>query len=209
MSSSRSTWLAGLTVACALTAGAAQPHSAFNGAVRPREPNVKDESHVQNAIDRFVIQRLENEGLRLSPEADRVTLIRRLSLDLIGLPPTMKEVDEFVADTDPKAYERLVEHLLASAHYGERWGRIWLDAARYADSNGFEKDAARSIWPYRDWVIQAFNRDLPFDQFTREQLAGDLLPNPTLDQRIAAGVLRNSMFNEEGGSEPEHVLTEA
>jgi len=203
MSSSRSKWLAGLTVACAVTTGAAEQHWAFKAAVRPREPNVKDESHVQNAIDRFVIQRLENEGLRLSPEADRVTLIRRLSLDLIGLPPTMKEVDEFVADTDPKAYERLVEHLLASAHYGERWGRIWLDAARYADSNGFEKDAARSIWPYRDWVIQAFNSDMPFDRFTIEQLAGDLLPNATLQQRIATGFLRNSMLNQEGGIEPE------
>lgn len=170
---------------------------------------MKDEARVANAIDRFVIDRLEKEGLQLSPEADRVTLIRRLSLDLIGLPPTVKQVDDFVADTDPKAYEKLVERLLASPHYGERWGRIWLDSARYADSNGFEKDAARSIWPYRDWVIQAFNKDMPFDRFTIEQLAGDLLPNATFEQRIATGFLRNSMMNQEGGIEPEQFRVEA
>ncbi|HEY0551218.1 MAG TPA: DUF1549 and DUF1553 domain-containing protein, partial [Verrucomicrobiae bacterium] len=136
-------------------------------------------------------------------------LIRRLFLDLIGLPPTPKEVDEFIADKSTDAYEKLVERLLASPHYGERWGRHWLDAARYADSNGFEKDAARSIWPYRDWVINAVNRDLPFDQFTIEQLAGDLLPNATLEQKIATGFLRNSMLNQEGGIEPEQFRTEA
>ena len=177
--------------------------------VKPPEPKVRDEARAQNAIDRFVLERLEKEGLQFSPEADRVTLIRRLSLDLIGLPPTVKEVDEFVADKDPKAYDKLVERLLASPHYGERWGRIWLDAARYADSNGFEKDAARSIWPYRDWVIAAFNQDMPFDRFTIEQLAGDLLPNPTLEQRIATGFLRNSMMNQEGGIEPEQFRVEA
>ncbi len=125
------------------------------------------------------------------------------------MPPTPKEVDAFVADKSPDAYEKLVERLLASPHYGERWGRHWLDAARYADSNGFEKDAARSIWPYRDWVINALNRDLPFDQFTIEQLAGDLLPNPTLEQKVATGFLRNSMLNQEGGIEPEQFRTEA
>jgi uncharacterized protein DUF1553/uncharacterized protein DUF1549 len=202
-------WVAAFGLAGALAIPAAELHWAFKAPVKPVEPKVKDESRVRNAIDRFVIQRLEKEGLRLSPEADRVTLIRRLSLDLIGLPPTVKEVDEFVGDSDPKAYEKLVERFLASPHYGERWSRIWLDAARYADSNGFEKDAARSIWPYRDWVIQAFNKDMPFDRFTIEQLAGDLLPNSTLEQRIATGFLRNSMLNQEGGIEPEQFRVEA
>ena len=125
---------------------------------------------------RFVLARLEREGLEPSPEADRATLIRRLSLDLIGLPPTIAEVDAFVADTSPDAYEKLVDRLLASPHYGERWARRWLDLARYADTNGYEKDRERSIWPYRDWVIDALNADMPFDQFTVEQIAGDLLP---------------------------------
>ncbi|HTD86163.1 MAG TPA: DUF1549 and DUF1553 domain-containing protein [Candidatus Binatia bacterium] len=205
-------WLAGtlaLPAAQTLPVTAAGEHWAFKTPAKPAEPKVKDEARVANAIDRFVIQRLEKEGLQLSPEADGVTLIRRLSLDLIGLPPTVKEVDAFVADIDPKAYEKLIERLLASPHYGERWGRIWLDSARYADSNGFEKDAARSIWPYRDWVIGAFNKDMPFDRFTIEQLAGDLLPNATLEQRIATGFLRNSMLNQEGGIEPEQFRVEA
>ncbi len=185
-------------------------HWAFKAPVRPALPAIRNpQSAIGNPIDRFILARLEKEGLKPSPEADRVTLIRRLSLDLTGLPPTPKEVDEFVADKSPDAYERLVERLLASPHYGERWGRHWLDAARYADSNGFEKDAARSIWPYRDWVINALNRDLPFDQFTIEQLAGDLLPNATLEQKVATGFLRNSMLNQEGGIEPEQFRTEA
>jgi hypothetical protein len=202
-------WVFGLGLAGTLALSGAEQHWAFKAPLNPTEPKVKDETRVRNAIDRFVIQRLEKEGLALSPEADRATLIRRLSLDLIGLPPSVKEVDEFVADADPKAYAKLVERLLASAHYGERWGRIWLDAARYADSNGFEKDAARSIWPYRDWVIHAFNKDMPFDRFTLEQLAGDLLPNATLEQQIATGFLRNSMLNQEGGIEPEQFRVEA
>jgi hypothetical protein len=184
-------------------------HWAFKAPVRPPVPKAKNAPWVRNAIDNFVLARLEKEGLKPSPEADRVTLSRRLSLDLIGLPPAPTEVDEFVRDNSPHAYDNFVERLLASPHYGERWGRQWLDSARYADSNGYEKDAARSIWPYRDWVIQAFNRDLPFDAFTREQLAGDLLPNPSLDQRIATGFLRNSMLNQEGGIEPEQFRTEA
>ena len=162
-----------------------------------------------NPIDAFIVARLAKEDLRLSSEADRPTLIRRLSLDLLGLPPAPKEVNDFIADKSPDAYERLVERLLASPHYGERWGRHWLDVARYADSNGYEKDAPRSIWPFRDYVINAFNRDLPFDQFTIEQLAGDLLPNPTLDQRVATGFLRNSMMNQEGGIEPEQFRIDA
>src|SRR6266511_191778 len=184
-------------------------HWAFKAPVRPSVPLVKNAKWVRNSIDHFVLARLEKEGLKPSPEADRVSLIRRLSLDLIGLPPGIQEVDAFVATRSPKASEDLVERLLNSPHYGERWARHWLDVARYADSNGFEKDAKRSIWPYRDWVIRAFNRDLPFDQFTIEQLAGDLLPNPTLDQRVATGFLRNSMLNQEGGIEPEQFRTEA
>ena len=184
-------------------------HWAFKAPVRPAEPKVKNKKWVRNPIDTFILARLENQKLSPSPEADRVTLIRRLSLDLIGLPPAIDDVDRFVADKSPDAYERVVERLLASPHYGERWGRYWLDAARYADSNGYEKDATRSIWPYRDYVISAFNRDLPFDQFTLEQLAGDLLPNPTLDQRVATGFLRNSMLNQEGGIEPEQFRFES
>ena len=184
-------------------------HWAFKAPVRPAVPTVADKKWVRDPIDNFVLARLEKEHLKPSPEADRVTLIRRLTLDLTGLPPTIKEVDDFVADQRPDAYQRVVERLLASPHYGERWGRHWLDVARYADSNGYEKDKPRSIWPYRDWVINAFNRDLPFDQFTIEQLAGDLLPNPTLEQRVATGFLRNSMLNQEGGIEPEQFRVEA
>src|SRR6185436_7454842 len=122
--------------------------------------------------------------------------IRRLSFDLLGLPPSVAEVEAFVADSRPEAYDELVDRLLASPHYGERWGRHWLDLARYADSNGYTRDFARQIWKYRDWVIDALNRDFPFDQFTIEQLAGDMLPNPTLDQRIATGFHRNTLINE-------------
>ncbi len=184
-------------------------HWAFKTPARPQPPSVKNKKWIRNPIDDFILARLEKEKLKPSSDADRVTLIRRLSLDLIGLPPTPKEVDAFLADRSPDAYEKVVERLLASPHYGERWGRHWLDAARYADTNGYEKDRERSIWPYRDWVIAAFNRDLPFDQFTIEQLAGDLLPEPTLQQRIATGFLRNSMLNQEGGVEPEQFRHEA
>ena len=141
---------------------------------------------------------LEAAGLKPSPPADKAVLIRRLSLDIIGLLPTLKEVDEFVRDDSTDAYEKLVDRLLASPHYGERQGRQWLDMARYADSNGFTIDGQRVIWPYRDWVIGAFNRDMPFNQFTIEQLAGDLLPKPTQDQLIATGFQRNTPYNEEG-----------
>jgi mono/diheme cytochrome c family protein len=178
-------------------------HWSFKAPVRPTVPKVKNKKWVRNPIDNFVLAKLEKEKLSPSPEADRVTLIRRLSLDLIGLPPTLKEIDDFVSDKSPDAYQKVVERLLASPHYGERWGRHWLDAARYADSNGFEKDLTRSIWPYRDWVINAYNRDLPFNEFAIEQLAGDLLPNATTEQKVATGFLRNSMLNEEGGIDPE------
>ena len=145
---------------------------------------------------------MEGEGLHLSPPADRYTLVRRVFLDLIGLPPTPDEADAFVNDPAPDAYERVVERLLASPHYGERWARLWLDLARYADTNGYEEDKSRSIWPYRDWVIQALNDDMPFDQFTIEQIAGDMLPGATMEQRIATGFHRNSMLNTEAGVDP-------
>jgi len=210
-------WLA-VALSCSLPVRAAeQPpneadtrrHWAFRGPARPPLPPVRNGAWVRNPIDRFVLARLEQAGLAPSPEADRVTLIRRLSLDLIGLPPTIKEVDDFVADKSDRAYEKVVERLLASPHYGERWGRLWLDAARYADSDGYEKDMSRQIYFYRDWVVGAFNRDLPYDQFVIEQLAGDLLPQPTQDQRVATGFLRNSMLNEEGGIDVEQFRMDA
>ena len=184
-------------------------HWAFTAPKRPVPPDVRSLAWVRNPLDRFVVDRLEREGLQPAGEADRVTLIRRLSLDLLGLPPTIAEVDAFVSDTSPYAYDNLVRRLLASEHYGERWGRLWLDAARYADSDGFEKDKSRSVWAYRDWVIDSLNKDLPYDQFLVEQLAGDLLPGATQSQRVATGFLRNSMINEEGGVDPEQFRMEA
>lgn len=153
-------------------------------------------------IDAFIRARLEKEGLQPSPEADRHTLVRRLYLDLTGLPPTPAEADAFVNDKSVDAYERLVDSLLGSEHYGERWARRWLDLARYADTNGFEKDRPRQIWPYRDWVVRALNADMPFDQFSIKQLAGDMLANATPDDLIATGFHRNTMLNEEGGIDP-------
>lgn len=179
-----------------------EEHWAFIPPRRPALPKVKQKDWPKNEIDRFVLARLERENLKPSPAADRYTLVRRLHLDLIGLPPTPAEVDAFVNDSSPDAYAKLVDRLLASPHFGERWGRRWLDLARYADTNGYEKDRPRSIWPYRDWVINALNSDLPFDQFTIEQLAGDLLPNATHDQIVATGFHRNTMLNEEGGIDP-------
>ena len=184
-------------------------HWAFVPPERPALPAVKDAKWCRGAIDRFVLARLDKQGLRPAPEADRTTLIRRLSLDLIGLPPTPEEVDAFVADKSPDAYEKVVDRLLASPHYGERWGREWLDAARYADSDGFEKDKPRFVWFYRDWVINALNRDLPFDRFIIDQLAGDLLPGAGQDDLVATGYLRNSMINEEGGVDPEQFRMDA
>ena len=194
----------------AYSADRSQPkHWAYTPPVRPTLPVISDTAWVKSPVDRFILARLDKEGLKPSTEADRTTLLRRVSLDLIGLPPTPKEVDAFLADKSPKAFEKQVDRLLASPHYGERWGRIWLDAARYADSDGFEKDKQRSVWFYRDWVIDAFNRDLPYNRFLVEQLAGDQLPNATQDQRVATGFLRNSMINEEGGIEPEQFRMEA
>ncbi len=188
---------------------ASKKHWAFIPPQRPDLPAVRDAAWSKNPVDRFILARLEKENLAPSPEADRVTLLRRLSLDLTGLPPTIEEVDAFLKDAGPNAYEKQVDRLLASPHYGERWGRIWLDAARYADSNGFEKDKPRDVWFYRDWVINALNRDLPYNEFIVDQLAGDQLPNPTQDQIVATGFLRNSMINEEGGVDPEQFRMEA
>ncbi len=171
------------------------------GKVEP--PRVKNEGWVRNPVDRYVSARLESEALRPSPEADRATLIRRVSLDLVGLPPTPAEVQAFVADKRADAYERLVDKLLASPHYGERWARPWLDLARYADTNGYEKDRRRAAWKWRDWVIAALNADMPFRQFTIEQLAGDMLEKPTTEQLIATGFHRNTLLNQEGGIDVE------
>lgn len=153
-------------------------------------------------IDRFLRKEMKAQGLVPSPEASRFSLVRRVYLDLTGLPPTPAEADEFVSDQSPDAYEKLVDRLLASPRYGERWARRWLDLARYADTNGFEKDRTRSIWPWRDWVVRAINEDMPYDQFSIRQLAGDMLPNPTADDLIATGFHRNTMINEEGGIDP-------
>ncbi len=182
-----------------------QKHWAYVKPVRPAAPAVKDAAWLRNPIDAFVLARLEKEGLAPSPEASRETLLRRLSLDLVGLPPSPEEVDAFVADGD---YEKAVDRLLASPHYGERWARPWLDLARYADTNGFNFDSRRVMWKYRDWVIDALNRDMPFTQFTVEQIAGDLLPEPTLQQRIATGFHRNTLTNEEGGVDKEEARWE-
>jgi hypothetical protein len=175
-------------------------HWAFEVPTRPELPNPKDAGWLRNPIDRFVLIRLDDTGLRPAPEADRATLIRRLSLDLTGLPPTLAELDAFVTSQSPKAYEELVDRLLASSHYGERMAMDWLDAARYADTNGYQNDFARTMWPWRDWVIEAFNRNLPFDQFIIEQIAGDLLPGAALSQRVATGFNRNNRTVTEAGS---------
>ncbi len=189
--------------------GDGKQHWAFIAPVRPALPAMSDIGFVCNPVDRFILARLQKEGLHPSAAADRVTLVRRLYLDLIGLPPAPEEIDAYLADTRPDAYDRLVDRLLASPHHGERWGRLWLDAARYADSDGFEKDKPRFVWFYRDWVIGAINRDLPYDRFIIEQIAGDLLPGATQEQRVATGYLRNSMINEEGGIDPEQFRMEA
>jgi Protein of unknown function (DUF1553)/Protein of unknown function (DUF1549)/Planctomycete cytochrome C len=184
-------------------------HWAFVAPIRPALPSVANAKWAAGPIDRFILARLEKEGIAPSAEADRVTLLRRLSLDLTGLPPTPEEVDAFVNDRRPRAYEKQVDRLLASPHYGERWARVWLDAARYADSDGYEKDKARQVWFYRDWVINAMNRDLPYDQFIIRQIAGDQLPHATQDDLVATGFLRNSMINEEGGVDPEQFRMES
>ncbi|MFO0864099.1 MAG: PSD1 and planctomycete cytochrome C domain-containing protein [Gemmataceae bacterium] len=180
-----------------------QEHWAFVTAKRPALPKVSNPAWVRNGIDAFILSRLDREELKPSPEADRTTLIRRLSLDLTGLPPTPEDVDAFLADKSANAYEKLVDRLMASPHYGERLAVDWLDAARYADTHGYHIDAGRDMTRWREYVIDAFQQNLPFDRFTVEQLAGDLLPNATLKQRIASGFNRNHMINFEGGAIPE------
>ncbi|MFG0318706.1 MAG: DUF1549 domain-containing protein, partial [Planctomycetota bacterium JB042] len=176
---------------------------------RAVEPPPSPSGRSDHPIDRFVEARLAGRGLAPAEEADRATLLRRLTLDLTGLPPTPEEIDAFSADDRDDAWERAVDRTLASPHFGERWALHWLDLARYADTHGYEKDARRSMWRWRDWVIDAFDRDLPFDRFTIEQLAGDLLETPTTDQRIATGFHRNTMLNQEGGIDPEEFRAAA
>ena len=183
-----------------------KPHWAYIPPERPTIPSITHASWPRNEIDRFVVARLEKEGLEPSPEADRRTLARRVSLDLTGLPPTPDEVDAFLSDPSDGAYEKLVDRLLAAPEYGERMAVPWLDLARFADSDGYHADAPRSMWQYRDWVIGAFNRNQPFDRFVVEQLAGDLLPNATLDQRIATAFNRNGMSSTEGGADPDEYM---
>jgi mono/diheme cytochrome c family protein len=187
----------------------ANVHWAFRPPLRPAIPQTHNAAWVRNPIDSMILSRLEASGIQPSSEADRVTLIRRLNLDLIGLPPAPEEVAEFVGDRRPDAYERVVDRLLSSPHYGEKWARYWLDQARYGDSDGFETDAPRPwAWRYRQWVIEALNRNMPFDQFTIEQLAGDLLPHASIEQHVATGFNRNTLTNREGGMDLEMLRIE-
>ncbi|MFO0850006.1 MAG: DUF1553 domain-containing protein [Gemmataceae bacterium] len=183
-----------------------QPHWSFIPPTRPAVPAVKDKAWVRTPVDAFILAELEKRGLKPAPEADKRTLARRLALDLTGLPPNPADVEAFVKDASPGAYERYVDALLASPHWGEHRGRYWLDAARYADTHGIHFDNYREVWSYRDWVINAFNQNKPFDRFTTEQLAGDLLPNPTLDQKIATGFNRCNITTNEGGAIDEEYL---
>ncbi|MEL7533607.1 MAG: DUF1549 domain-containing protein, partial [Bacteroidota bacterium] len=173
-------------------------------------PQVEQQfASAESPIDAYIGERLDQEGLSPAERADKQTLIRRLSLDIIGLPPSPAEIEAFLQDERPEAYEQIVDSLLASPHFGERWAAMWLDLARYADSQGYQKDRFRSMWRYRDWVINAFNADMPFDQFTIEQLAGDLLPHPTEEQMIATAFHRNTMSNDEGGTDDEEFRVTA
>ena len=208
---------AGLPAPAAASSATIATHWAYRAPVRPPSPAVRDTTWARNEIDRFVLARLEQAELAPAPEADPATLLRRVTLDLTGLPPSPAEVDAFLAEREraagdaaaaDAAYQRVVDRLLASPHFGERWAVPWLDVARYADSNGYEKDAPRSMWTYRDWVVDALNADMPFDRFTLEQIAGDLLPGASVAQRIATGFHRNTMFNEEGGVDPEEARFE-
>jgi len=190
-----------------VTAGAEwQRHWSFTAPERSPLPEVKDRRWARNELDRFILARLEREGLRPAPEADKATLIRRATFDLTGLPPTIEEVDGFLSDKSADAYEKLVDRLLAKPQYGERMAAHWLDLARFADTSGYHFDGVRFMWLWRDWVINAFNGNKPYDQFTVEQLAGDLLPNATQSQRVATGFVRNNMTNDEGGADPDEYL---
>lgn len=183
-----------------------QKHWAFVPPQRPEIPKTKDKSWGRNALDQFILKKLEDSGLKPNGDAEKSALIRRVTLDLTGLPPTIEEVDAFLADRSADAYDKVVDRLLASPHYGERMAQQWLDLSRYADSSGYHFDGVRFMWLWRDWVINAFNDNKPFDQFSIEQLAGDLLPNPTQSQKIATGFVRNNMTNDEGGADPDEYL---
>ncbi|MCH2213361.1 MAG: PSD1 and planctomycete cytochrome C domain-containing protein [Fuerstiella sp.] len=183
-------------------------HWAFESPERPELPSVRNNEWIRNPIDRFVLAKLESQKMSPSEPADRVTLIRRLYLDLLGLPPSPASVDTFLSDTRNNSFQNLLEQIFKSEHFGERWGRWWLDAARYADSDGYEKDKQRSVWFYRDWVIAAMNDDMPYDEFVIQQIAGDLLPAAGQSELVATGFLRNSMVNEEGGADPEQFRVE-
>ena len=187
--------------------GKYETHWAFARPVRANPPE-SDSAWGRNPIDAFVLRSLTANKLQPAKDADRITWLRRVSLDLVGLPPTPSDVDAFLADTSREAFSKQIERLLKSPHYGERWGRIWLDAARYADSDGYEKDKPRQMWFYRDWVVNALNRDMPYDKFVIQQIAGDLLPHMTQESLVATGFLRNSMVNEEGGADPEQFRME-
>lgn len=186
-----------------------ESHWAFAKPQRPALPQPKQKNWARNPIDLFILAKMEAAGMQPSPEADRYTLARRVALDLTGLPPTIAQVDAFVNDPAPNAYEKYVDEILKSPAYGERWAAVWLDLARYADSNGYAEDNPRVIWKYRDWVIKAINKNTPFDQFTIEQLAGDMLPNPTEDQLIATAFHRNTPSNDEGGTDDEEFRVAA
>lgn len=202
-------WVASGAPWSSVSASADAKPWAFRIPQRPEPPAVENAAWVRNPIDRFVLAKLQERDIAPSPEADRMTLLRRVSLDLTGLLPSPEEIEAFVSDDSPEAYEKVVDRLLASRHYGERWGRHWLDLARYADSDGYSIDGPRPIWPYRDWVVNALNEDKPFDEFVIEQIAGDLLPNPTKDQLIATGFHRNTPLNFEGGIDVEQYRVEA
>jgi mono/diheme cytochrome c family protein len=186
-----------------------QKHWAFLAPARPALPATKKTDWAKNAIDQFILARLEREGLQPAPQADRYTLARRLAIDLTGLPPTLDSADRFINDSSTDAYEKYVDSLLGSPAYGERWAHVWLDLARYADSNGYAEDQPRVIWKYRDWVIDAINQNLPFDRFTIEQIAGDLLPSATTEQLIATAFHRNTLTNTEGGTDDEEFRVAA
>jgi hypothetical protein len=191
------------------TAGAKATHWSFVPVKRPAVPTVSNARWARNPIDNFVLAKLDAEKIAPSAEADKATLLRRVSLDLTGLPPSRDEIEAFLKDPRPDAYDRAVDRLLDSPHYGEKWARFWLDQARYADSDGYEKDRSRPwAWRWRQWVIDALNRDMPFDEFTREQLAGDLLPNKTINTIVATGFNRNTLTNREGGTDPEQFRDE-
>jgi hypothetical protein len=197
-----------LFIASVLPAVERQRHWAYRPIKRPRLPPLESAKRVRNAIDAFVLRRLQGEKIRPSAQADRATLLRRVTLDLIGLPPTPAEVNAFLHDQSPSAYERAVDRLLASPHYGERWARPWMDLCHYADSDGYLTDQLRPVaWRYRKWLVDALNSNMPFDQFTIEQLAGDLLPQATASQKIATGFLRQTLSNREGGADLEEFRT--